>query len=314
MMARNGWRALAADRVRTDVAGSTHRASDPSEAAAYIGRVFDDYLSYGGLTHEELDGARVLELGPGDSLGVALRFIAAGARRVQCVERHRVWKDPAHQAAIYERVLAGLPGAERSRASAAVALNGQGVSFDPDRIELIEGPGAENLSELVPASSLDLIVSRAVLEYVPAIERSLRQQARLLAPGGVMAHKIDLRDHGLFTGAGHHPLTFLEVPERLYAAMSTRTGLPNRWRGSEYRRVLESEGLEVEMLITHVTGSPEELIPHEAALSESQHGSSFELVERTRPDLAQRFRGLPGNDLAALGVFLIARSPAGRPS
>jgi hypothetical protein len=129
-----------------------------------------------------------------------------------------------------------------------------------------------------------------------------------------MAHKIDLRDHGLFTGAGHHPLTFLEVPDRVYAAMSTRTGLPNRWRGSEYRRVLESEGLEVEMLITHVTGTADELIPHEAALSEALHQSSFDLVERKRADLARRFRGLRGDDLAALGVFLVARSPVGSSS
>ena len=311
MVTRNAWRTLTPTRVRTDAAGSTHRRSDPSDAAGYVGRVYDDYLTYGGLDPASLRGARVLELGPGDSLGVALRFVAAGAEHVTCVERHQVWKDRAHQAAIYRRILEGLDGRERERAESAIVLTDDDFTLDAARIELVEGPGAENLGELIPATSIDLIISRAVMEYVPAIERSLHQQAELLKPGALMIHKVDLRDHGLFTGAGHHPLTFLEVPERAYRAMSTRTGLPNRWRSSDYRNALESEGLEVSILTTHAAGVDEEVIPHVPALSRDRYAESFQLVSRTRTGLAKRFRDLPDQDLASIGVFLVARAPEG---
>lgn len=312
MIARNSWRKIAPTAVRTDVAGSTHREADPGEAVDYISAVFADYLTYAELEAQDLDGATVLELGPGDSLGVALRFIAAGARRVVCIERYRVWQDPAHQKAIYAELIGRLPSDQRARAEAAVDLDGEVAVFDPDCIRLIEGPGAEGLDGLLPARSVDLIVSRAVLEYVHGIERSLAQQAQLLSDGGLMAHKIDLRDHGLFTSAGHHPLTFLEVPERLYGAMSTRTGMPNRWRASQYTDVLEGFGLEVEMLATHAAGVEAEVVPHAAALSPDRHASSFELVERTRSGLAGRFRSLDDQDLATVGIFLIARGKGRR--
>jgi SAM-dependent methyltransferase len=311
MIARNSWRRVAPASVRTDAAGSTHRETDPGEAVDYISAVFEDYLAYGRLGEGDLEGATVLELGPGDSLGVALRFIAAGARRVVCVERYRVWQDPVHQRKIYEELIGRLPREQRSRAESAIEFGGAGISFDPAVIELVEGPGAEGLDGLFDVGSVDLIVSRAVLEYVPEIERSLQQQARLLSDKGVIAHKIDLRDHGLFTSAGHHPLTFLEIPDRLYRAMSTHTGMPNRWRASEYADVLDRLGLDVEVLITHAAGIEAEVVPHAAALSSVRHAQAFELVERTRNGLDPRFRTFDDDDLATAGVFVIARKPGG---
>ncbi|CAN5434531.1 hypothetical protein BH10ACT11_BH10ACT11_09240 [soil metagenome] len=309
MIARNSWRRVAPAAVRTDVAGSTHRETDPREAVNYISAVFEDYLTYGRLAEGDLEGATVLELGPGDSLGVALRFVAAGARRIVCVERYRVWQNPAHQREIYEELIRRLPPEQRSRTESAIEFGDAGVSFDPAVIELVEGPGAEGLDGLLALGSVDLIVSRAVLEYVPEIERSLHQQARLLSDDGMIAHKIDLRDHGLFTSAGHHPLTFLEIPERLYRAMSTNTGMPNRWRASEYADALESLGLEVDVLVTHAAGIETEVVPHAAALSSDGHARAFELVERTRDGLDPRFRALNDEDLATVGVFVTARRP-----
>src|SRR5882672_1715985 len=69
---------LALGHVESDI-GATHAGLSTDQSIEYIDRVFFDYLRYGNLSPAQLVGKRILELGPGDNLGVALRFFAAGA-------------------------------------------------------------------------------------------------------------------------------------------------------------------------------------------------------------------------------------------
>src|ERR1043166_8368791 len=62
--------------------GSTHESWSLEKSVAYINRVYDEYLKFAGLTPESLRGMRILEVGPGDNFGVALRFLAAGRAKV----------------------------------------------------------------------------------------------------------------------------------------------------------------------------------------------------------------------------------------
>jgi hypothetical protein len=80
-------RLAARGRAAPSTSGSTHEGFSLDESLAYIDGVFGDYLTYGGLGAADLAGARVLELGPGDNFGVALRFIAAGAKRVVALDK-----------------------------------------------------------------------------------------------------------------------------------------------------------------------------------------------------------------------------------
>ena len=57
--------------------GSTLLKQNLQESLAYIEKQFTDYLKYADLSAESLKGKRILELGPGDNLGVALRFLSA---------------------------------------------------------------------------------------------------------------------------------------------------------------------------------------------------------------------------------------------
>src|SRR5437879_4646188 len=81
--------------------GSTHSRKTISESLSYIEDQFADYLKYSGLTAKDLRGKRILELGFGDNLGVALRFLAAGAARVVCLDKFYSRRDPDHQKEIY---------------------------------------------------------------------------------------------------------------------------------------------------------------------------------------------------------------------
>ena len=66
--------------------------------------------------------------------------------------------------------------------------------------------GTDSLAE-IPAGSIDYIWSCVVLEHVHRDEfaRMAREMRRVLKPGGVMAHSIDLRDH---LGGGLNNLRF----------------------------------------------------------------------------------------------------------
>ncbi len=291
--------------------GATHEDLDLAQSVAYIDEVFGDYLRYSALTAEDLDGLRVLEVGPGDNPGVALRFLAAGAARVVCVDRFLLWRDPAQQREILRAVVEGLEPAGRARLEGVVTADGDLVPGS-DRLEFIEGIAIEEADRRFPPASFDLIVSRAVLEHVLDVERSLAVMDRLLAPGGTMLHKVDFRDHGMFTDAGMDPLTFLTVREPVFRWTGRNSDGLNRRRRDTYRRVLGRLGYEPRILATHVAGVGEELVPHRETLEPGRDvpPESVAAVAEIRPRLAPEFRGLGDEDLLVAGIFFEARKPA----
>src|SRR3989344_8004674 len=60
---------------------------DPKERSRYSEEVFYDYFRYSGFTADFLKGKRILEIGPGENLGVALQCLAYGAEKVVCIDR-----------------------------------------------------------------------------------------------------------------------------------------------------------------------------------------------------------------------------------
>jgi hypothetical protein len=73
--------------LRRHQSGAVHGGWDVERTRGYVQEVFDDYLHYGHIDRRELAGMRILEIGPGANLGVALLFAAHGAREVVCVDR-----------------------------------------------------------------------------------------------------------------------------------------------------------------------------------------------------------------------------------
>ena len=147
-----------------------------------------------------------------------------------------------------------------------------------------------------------------VLVYDPVA--ATRDMAAALAPGGVMVHKIDLRDHGMFTPR-FQELKFLEVPDWLYPRMTRASGRPNRVLTHEYRAVLDASGLDYELLVTRLAGvgdvtphMPWERIPAEDTRR------SLDFVRSARSNVARSFRDVSERDLAISGLMLVARRRA----
>jgi SAM-dependent methyltransferase len=200
-------------------------------------------------------GIHVLELGPGrtpEVCGVALLAGATAATGIDVVR----YIDPGGNRA--ERLAPVLDILASGRAEAWCRATGTDIERARERAACFGGRwplrfrtfDGENVP--LPDASVDLVISKSVLEHVPdrQVEPQLADLHRVLRPGGVMIHIIDLRDHLHTAGDGGVVGDWLEAlryPPKLFDAMfSNRSTYINRLRAGEWLDVLAAAGFETE--------------------------------------------------------------------
>ncbi|WP_341704117.1 methyltransferase domain-containing protein [Ferrovibrio sp.] len=298
-----GWarrRRLRSGIIRTR-SGNRHAALDVEASLAYIEGVWRDYLAW--ADRPALTGDLV-EIGPGDNFGVALLFLAHGARSVIAIDKFESERDPARQDAIYRAL--------GERHGLAALFDGAPGEAAIRNLTYLPGMPAERFfGPDAPAS--DAVISRAVLEHLDDPLAALDAMWAGLRPGGILLHRIDLRDHGMFAGA--HPLSFLTIGTGLYRAMTAETGWPNRILLPAYRDFLARRGWPARTGITRLAGVAGEF-PALAwdDLPAAARQQALACVRKIRPRLAAPFRDLADEDLAVSGFVLVAeKPPAGGP-
>lgn len=299
--------------IRSDQIGGSAAAfneADVDHALGAIDATFEAYLRHSGLNEGTLQGRRVLELGPGDNIGVAARFAAAGASFVSTIDKFVPLRDSPYHRRLYESLRSRLTPDEQRNFDAAVQIGSDRVALHDDRLQYVYGKGFEDATVFAPAS-FDLIVSNAVIEEIYDVDRAFTAMDRLLRPGGYLLHKIDLRDYGMFSKYGYHPLEFLTVPDVVYRQMVESTGQPNRRLVDYYRQKTVDLGYETTIYTTWVLGNPMELTPHKQMLEKGADYSdaTLEQIRSIRPRLLDRYRQLPDADLMVEGIYLVAQKP-----
>jgi SAM-dependent methyltransferase len=296
----------------TSSSGATHNGKTLQESVAYINRVFDDYVNYGNLSPGMLRGCHMLEIGPGDNLGVALKFLLAGATQVVCLDKFYSHRNLQQQRAIYQALRAQLSEEEQRTFDTIVHLELEGnVEHDSGGLAYLYGTRIEEADAILDPASFDIILSRAVIQELQDPDAAFAVMDRLLRPGGVMLHKIDLRDYGIFHTQGHHPLTFLTTPASLYRLMTSHSSKPNRKLLDYYLRKTTQTGYDTHYFITSLIGVPGELLPHKAAVAQGidYSNASLALLKEIRPRLQSEYRNLTDQELMISGIFLIAKKP-----
>jgi len=288
--------------------GSTHSvvcSFSLPQSLGYINQVFEDFMHYAGFTPEMLSGKRILEVGHGDSVGVALSFIAAGADQVVCIDKFYSKQDASQQHSIYTALREQLSEDERRRFDEAVDLT-DGTKLNENKLKALYGAGIEDAGQMFEPGYFDIIVSRGALQSVYEIDSAFTVMDRLLRPGGQMWHKVDLSDLGMFSGM--NPLTFLTVPESIYRLMIKDTGKANRRLINYYRDKMDQLGYDAKYFVTAIFGR-KELVPHKEEIVPGVDYSeqTVSLIKQIRPQLDTRFRDMSDEDLAVAGLFLIAR-------
>lgn len=297
--------------------GSTTHRFSLEHSTSYQQQIFADFCQYGKLGPAEIEGRTVLELGPGDNIGALLLFIADGASRAWACDKFYSEHDKEHEKKIYLRLREDLNADRKRRFDEAVDLSGE-LRFNEEKVSYAYGVGAQDADTLVPPGSIDILVSRGVLQEVYEIDRAMAGIDRLVAPGGLMMHKIDLRDYGMFSSIGFHPREFLTVSDAFYHRMAYDTDKPNRRMLDYYRAKMKELGYTHDAYCTSIIdldgyrALQEEIIPHKLTLTAGTDYDTAhtEAIARIRPRLAPRFRSLTDEELLAAGVFLVARKPA----
>lgn len=204
----------------------------------YSINIFDEHMAKSGFIANQAEKT-ILELGPGDSIATAILAKAHGARSIlvdvgrYAVEDLNFYRD-------FVRILRGrghlFPSLENVTSFSQIL----------DRCEaryLTQG-----LSSLhaIDDQSVDLVFSQAVLEHVRKHEflEIQRQVARVLKPGGVCSHRVDLRDH---LGGALNNLRFSEKlwESRFFADSGFYT---NRLQMKNMLALFESAGFEVDVV------------------------------------------------------------------
>jgi hypothetical protein len=135
---------------------------------------------------------------------------------------------------------------------------------------------------------IDLVLSRAVLEHVAALEGTFADMVCAMRPGALAVHQVDLKSHGLHRD---NVLDFLNWTPGLWNLMYSHKGVPNRWRVDRYRKILSNIPVETLRLEPTIRARPED-------------------IAGVRRHLAEPFRELSEEDLAWLGFWLVFRKQA----
>ncbi|MGH9800438.1 MAG: class I SAM-dependent methyltransferase [Blastocatellia bacterium] len=293
--------------------GSTHSHKALADSLDYINVQYADYLRYGDLTPEKLQGKRIFELGFGDNIGVALKFLAVGAARAVCLDKFYSKRNAEQERKIYLALRETLSYEQQRRFDNAIDLTG-GIDLNPEKLKCIYGSNVEDTTELPEAEPFDFTISRGAIQDIYDPDPAFEAMDRLLAPGGVALHKIDLSDQGMFRDHSMNPLTFLTVSEPVYRLMALGSGKPNRKLKSYYQQKFAEMGYGAKILITCITGSggKGDLHPHPETISKGVEyaQANLDYVNQIRPSLAAEFRNLPDEELLVEGIFVVARKRA----
>jgi SAM-dependent methyltransferase len=265
----------------TRVDGVTHLHKTLDESVQYILDVADDYLRVADLTPRALEGATVLEIGPGDSLGVAFVLAGFGARRVVCVDRYLIHRDPEREGRILDELERRASPEMRKR----MRRCRDGASGVGGVVSHLPGVAIEEAASRLPDAGFDFIVSRAVLQFVYDIHRTYANCRRLVRDDGRIIHKVDLTN---LSSVEHHPLQFLTYPSWLWRRMSSNLSRPNRWRWSQHRAALEQHGFLIERFEVTKLFEPD-------------------VVASIRSRLRPPFATLSDEDLRIAGFFVVCR-------
>src|ERR1700694_4903338 len=207
---RAGFIAAVPAKERADWPGRKHPARQlaftcrPEEHQSHVPAL----RGCAGLTPEKIRGMTVLELGPGFNIGIPLHFLADGAEKVVGSDKFVPLQTSGYFVELYRSLRSGLKDDEKARFDQGVRLSDK-VEVNPQRVQYIYGKEVDDLVSALGRNSMDLIVSNAVMEEIHDFDTAFSSMDQLLKPGGYMVHRIDLRNYGMFSKYGYHPLEFL---------------------------------------------------------------------------------------------------------
>src|SRR5262245_60951040 len=216
--------------------GLTGRRTGGTESARYCYSVWLRHLSFLQRSGLPTTFKTMVELGPGDSLGIGLAALLSGVERYIALdvvqyasdaknlrtfeELTALFKDraPIPDEGEFPLVRPLLPSyAFPADLVTAARLD---VALHPARLELIRRCIAKPSPRphcgdpvcyiaawkpgVIDSGAVDLVLSQTVLEFPPDLPGIYFEMSRWLEPGGIMSHEIDFKSIGMTVGWNGH--------------------------------------------------------------------------------------------------------------
>jgi len=179
---------------------------------------------------------RILELGPGSNVGTLFCFVAGGAERAVGVDIQPMERPPEFYRILKDYLACVEASQWWWRPSYPCAWEDIDSQTLQERVEYFAPVSAHDLP--FTEGEFDLVYSNAAMEHFDRPRDVVRQIHRVLSPGGLTIHHIDLSSHGF--GDGH--LSHLLLGREEYDCMAQKYGdgrgidqrLQGKWKGVVY--------------------------------------------------------------------------------
>lgn len=141
--------------------------------------------------------------------------------------------------------------------------------------------------------SIDFISTNSTLEHVSALELPLvmKESFRILKPGGLICHFIDMKDHYSYFDSSIRKYNFLKFSESGWKIFNSPLQYQNRLRLPDYQSLIKNTGFEI--------------IYEEIEKASEKELSELRLI-KIHPDFKNHFSEI---DLSAQIYRVVARKP-----
>lgn len=273
--------------------GTTHKHFSLQESIDYINQVFFDYKKVSEINNFY---GKIAEIGPGDSNGVALMFLANGASSVDLADRFYSLRNQEQQDLITNQLLTNYP-----------KLQNINIKQCHTRYYGEQSSGEKFFDY---NSNYDFIVSRSVLEHVDNPELVLNKMYNALNPNGMLIHKIDLRDHEMFTPFSYK-LKFLEIPKFIYNLMTYGSGFPNRFLFNGYKEIFTKfNKAAVKFYVSGLYGMETDNLDNFYDINEIPvllKTKAIDFVNKYKHKFSKEIRSIPTEDLIISSFFVVCK-------
>lgn len=183
----------------------------------------------------------ILELGPGNSFINSFNFLMNGVEKVILVDKYPRFLQTKKQRDFTKQEIDFMRS--RHLKQDLFFLDEINGAVNKDYIEF----HGVDISELnIPP--VDFIYSVSVLEHIRDVENVIYSMKRLLKPGGIMYHHIDIRDHYNFSS----PFLFYKYSRSTWENWLTKEGgsYTNRLRYRDFINLFKESGFSLVKLET----------------------------------------------------------------
>jgi len=210
------------------------------------------------LQKRDVAGKAVLEIGTGRMLNLPIGLFLCGATKIHTVDLNPYLKPEL----VRESIAAMKREPERIRESFVELANATDLR---QRLDLLFGiedfsalqellgleyraPADAGALAVLEKASIDIHYSTNVFEHVSPhdLRRIVREARRVLRPGGLFVHRIDLADHFTASDPSITSINFLQFSEPDWQDLAgNRFMYHNRLRSYELYKLFGEEGLDI---------------------------------------------------------------------